>query len=190
MSRLTAFLAALNVAHGFAARQLANEAFAAERVKDVTSVDPYEEDKDCVSHEIDGDSDWETIRTGILDTLAAALPEPTEGPVLSAKDKRATLIADVHTGGDSANPRRVLYQGTGVPNVVFVGVKDANGPRLTVGFTYAHYEFTQPHGGPRLSDEDWQEEFYAGDDVYQPFEYTDLSGWPAIAPWYAPLFGR
>ena len=72
---------------------------------------------------------------------------------------------------------------------MIVLVKDANGARATVGLSYAQYEFTEPLGGKRLTDEQWQEHFYKGTDENVPYEYTSLSQWPAINSWYAPLFG-
>jgi hypothetical protein len=135
-------------------------------------------------------SDWEILRRGIVDGLEASLPYPVEGAVLPAKDKRSALIADVHTGGDSANPHRILYEATGVPHLILVAVKDVNGPRLTVGFTYSQYEFTEPYGGQRLTDEQWQSRFYTGDDQYDPFTYTPRSSWPKLPSWFAPLFLR
>ena len=98
------------------------------------------------------------------------------------------LVADVHTGQDSANPMRILYEGTGVPAVIFTAVDDANGPRLTVGFISTQYEFTQLYGGNRLTDEDWQKNFYVGTDPYDAFKYTDGSTWPARNPWYETIF--
>lgn len=143
----------------------------------------------CVAHSIDGESDWEALRIGVTDGLLASLPVPTEGPILPAKDKRAALIADIHTGGDSNNPHQILYEAEGVPNVIFTAVSDANGTRLTVGFTYSHYEFTTGYGGARLTDENWQERFYQGnDDIYDAYRYTESSKWPELNFWYKPLF--
>jgi hypothetical protein len=190
MANLRAFRDALDPARRYAARQLQN-ARMEERVQTITGPDPWDETQICTEHFIEGESDWEQIRLGVIDALIAALPAPVEGPIVSAKDKRAAVLADVHTGGDSANPHRVLYQGTGVPAVIFTAVKDANGPRLTVGFTYTHYEFTEPYGGPRLTDEDWQEHFYAPtDDPYAAFDYTPQDTWPERNDWYDPLFAR
>ncbi len=186
IEKLQRYIEVMETVRGYVVRQLQNTAFA-EKTKQVRGADPYDETKECVSHAIDGASDWETLRTAIVDGLASALPEPVDGPILSAKDQRAAVLADIHTGGDSANPTRVLYEGVGVPSVLFVAVKDANGPRLTVGFAYAHYEFTEPYGDKRLTDEQWQEKFYKGDDAYDAFGYTPSFGWPAANAWYVPL---
>lgn len=145
--------------------------------------------KPCITHSIDGTSDWETLRLGIVDGLSSSLPVPTEGPILTAKDKRAAVVADVHTGGDSDYPTHILYEGEGIPNVIFTAVNDANGPRLTIGFMYSHYEFTKGYGGKRMTDEDWQTNFYKGDsDTYNAYNYTSSTAWPALNNWYKPLF--
>lgn len=147
------------------------------------------DDSGCISHSIEGESDWETLRLGIVNGLESSLPVPTEGPILPSKDKRAALIADVHTGGDSDRKTQILYEAEGVPNVIFAAVKDANGSRLTIGFTYSHYEFTTDYGGKRLTDENWQEKFYQGnDDTYNAYQYTESSKWPELNFWYKPLF--
>lgn len=146
-------------------------------------------DGTCTHHDIVGTSDWETLRLQIVGGLNGSLPVPTEGPVLTAKDHRAALVADVHTGGDSANPASILYEGEGVPYIIFTAVSDVNGPRLTVGLTYSHYEFEKPYGGKRMTDEEWQQNFYQGSDETRPYQYTDPSTWPAENTWYAPMFG-
>ncbi len=189
MFALESYISALDLVQQYTVKELQNQALV-EKVKTVTSPDPFDDTKTCTTYELDGESDWEMLRDGIIAALENALPEPIEGPILPAKDKRAALIADVHTGGDSKNITQILYEGTGVPNVIFVAVKDANGPRLTVGFTYSQYEFTQPYGGQRMTDEDWQKNFYTGEDPYTPYEYTSLSAWPKVNPWFAPLFPK
>jgi hypothetical protein len=138
---------------------------------------------------LEGGSDWETLRLGIVAGMKDAVPVPIEGPIVPAKDRRAALVADVHTGGDMRHPLSILYEGTGVPYVILAAVSDANGPRLTVGFTAAHYEFVKPYGGKRLTDEEWQKNFYEGDDPYDAYRYAAKAGWPAENVWYAPLFG-
>ncbi len=186
MRPLSNYIDTLDMVRSYVAKQLGN-AQLQEKTSSVQETDDYGET--CTVHSIDGESDWETIRLRIVDGLQASLPEPIEGPVLPVKDKRAAILADVHTGGDSANPTRILYEGTGVPSVMIVAVKDANGPRATIGFAYTQYEFTKEYGGQRMTDEQWQENFYANDDTYV-FEYRDHATWPAIPSWYAPLFAK
>lgn len=123
----------------------------------------------------------EELRQEIVNALQRSLPVPVEGPILPIKDKRTALIADVHRGFDI-----FLEEAIGVPRVIFVAVKDANGARLTTGFTYSHYEFESP---TRLTDEEWQDKFYtnAGGD-YQ-ITYKPKATWPTLPAWYHDLLG-
>lgn len=149
--------------------------------------DPTDPKKTCTEYALKDASDWEALRLGLTEDLEASIPTPVEGPVLDAKDRRTALVADVHTGGDSLNPTKILYEGVGVPSVIFTAVNDANGPRLTVGFVSSQYEFTEAYGGKRLTDEAWQTHFYDGTDPYNAYAYTDKKTWPQQNPWYAPL---
>lgn len=178
----------MDLVQPYVQKELADDALHEEIVSN-EGPDPDDPAKTCLTYRFDGDSDWETLRVTLMDKLKASIPWPVEGPVLSAKDRRAALVADVHTGQDSSYPAHILYEGTGVPAVIFTAVSDANGPRLTAGFASTQYEFTRPYGGQRMTDEDWQKNFYAGDDPYDAFKYTDSMTWPAINPWYATLFG-
>jgi len=189
MSSLESFVSALDMTQSYVVKELGNQKLADEIIETTKNTTP--EGEDCTEYWLkDGVSEWEDVRVDIIGALESSLPWPVEGPVLPAKDKRAALIADVHTGGDSLNPTRILYEGTGVPNVILVAVKDVNGPRLTIGFTYAQFEFTEPYGGKRLTDEDWQKKFYVGDDEQNAFEYTPRALWPVVPSWFAPLFSR
>ena len=139
-------------------------------------------------YEFEGESPWENLRTDLFRKLESSLPYPVEGPVLPVKDKRAALIADIHTGGDSENPHRILYEATGVPKLIFVAVNDVNGPRLTVGLTYSHYEFTEPYGGKRMTDEEWQTRFYQDPGAEEdPYRYTPVDSWTAQPQWYQSI---
>jgi hypothetical protein len=158
-----------------------------EDVKKTTTPDPDKPGEMCVRYDIEGANDWETLRVGLTDALLNSIPVPVEGPLLPAKDRRAAIVADVHTGGDSQFPLSVLYEGEGVPYVMFVAVKDANGPRLTVGFVSSHFEFTKPYGDQRLTDEVWQKNFYEGDEPYEAFNYIPKNKWPKINAWFEPL---
>ena len=181
------FITLMGTIQDYAKKELQNAKFD-EKVISSTGPDPDNADKTCTTYSIDGSSDWENIRLVITNGLMSSLPVPVEGPVLFAKDKRAAILADVHTGGDQANPRRILYEGIGVPYVIFTAVEDANGPRLTVGFTYSHYEFTKLYGGQRMTDEDWQKNFYKDGDTFDAFNYVAKSLKPAVNYWYKILF--
>jgi hypothetical protein len=185
MGQLDTFVSMMQKVQDYTAKELGNTALK----ETITSHQETDDSgKTCTVYQIEDGSDWEALRTGIVHDLKYALPLPTEGPILSAKDRRAAIIADVHTGGDSSNPTRILYEGVGVPNVILVAVKDSNGPRFALGFTYSQYEMTQPYGGQRLTDEDWQKNFYTGDDTNMPYTYTAKNTWPAVNSWYSPLF--
>jgi len=186
MPPLENFINLMDKVKEYGEKELTNTTLA-EKIISTTNPNPYDETKNCTRYSFDGTSDWEYLRVGLVNGLNASLPVPIEGPVLSAKDRRAALLADVHTGADFYNNTIILYEGEGVPRVIFTAVKDANGARLTVGFTYSHYEFTKIYGGKRMTDEDWQVNFYKGDDPYSAYDYTEKSDWPVMNAWYLPL---
>jgi len=186
MPPLENFINLMDKVKEYGEKELTNTTLA-EKIISTTKPNPYDETKNCTRYSFDGTSDWEYLRVGLVNGLNASLPVPLEGPVLSAKDRHAALLADVHTGGDDDNPPSILYEGEGVPRVIFTAVKDVNGARLTVGFTYSHYEFTKIYGGKRMTDEDWQVNFYKGDDPYSAYDYTEKSDWPVMNAWYLPL---
>ncbi len=100
------------------------------------------------------DEDFEKLR--IISFKFKLITEPLPNQELTTKEKRAGIIADIHTdtvGG------QILYEATGKPYIIYVAVKDVNGARLTRGAVFNHYEFTYPIG-ERLSDEDWQVKVY------------------------------
>jgi len=96
------------------------------------------------------DEDFEKLRlsAGNLDGI---LQSP-DSQIQLERNARSALIADVHT---DALKEQILYEADGVPNYIYVAVKDANGTRLTKGLVYSYYEFTNPIG-QRLTDQDWQ----------------------------------
>lgn len=182
---LQRFFDLLKEVQSYTQKELGNTQFANETITSEKQTD--DAGTTCTVYSIKGTSDWEELRSRIVDALLAAEPIPTEGPILSAKDRRAALLADVHTGGDSINPTKILYEGEGVPQMIIVAVKDANGPRYTLGFTYSHYEFMKDYGGNRMTDEDWQQNFYTGTDPFDPYTYTNKSSWPAAPAWYQSI---
>jgi len=187
MVPLDNFIALLETVQMYVDKELAN----AELQESVTTVETPDNDRPgetCTTHVVEDGSDWEMLRVRLVDGLKSSIPVSVEGPVLSARDRRAALIADVHTGGDSNYTTRILYEATGVPYVIFTAVSDANGPRITVGFISSQYEFTEGYGGQRKTDDDWQKSFYEGDEPYDAFNYTDKASWPVPNAWYAPLF--
>ncbi|MEI6296419.1 MAG: DUF3160 domain-containing protein [bacterium] len=128
-------------------------------------------------------SRWEELRLLLVRRMEDSLPLPVEGPVLPIKDKRTAVVADVHTDMNGG----VLEEGTGVPRVIFVAVKDINGPRLAVGFTYSQYETIS---NDRLTDEDWQKNFYTDNGGDYSITYTSKNNWPDINKWFQELLGN
>ena len=104
------------------------------------------------------DDEFEKLRTSHIKINRCL--QPATGSFIKANEARAGLIADVHTAMTMAK-QEILYEATGIPNIIFVAVKDANGTRLTRGVTYSYYEFTHPFG-ERLSDQNWQSVVYEG----------------------------
>jgi len=115
------------------------------------------------------DDDFEKLRLS-AGNLSAVVR--SDAPELLEKDTRSALIADVHT--DVAKGQ-ILYEANGIPNYIYVAVKDANGTRLTQGLVYSYYEFTYPLG-TRLTDSDWQK-----------WNYSEKSKIPAMAEWNKSL---
>ncbi|MFA6376166.1 MAG: DUF3160 domain-containing protein [Candidatus Paceibacterota bacterium] len=116
------------------------------------------------------DDDFEKLRLSAK-SLGSILG-PVGGEELMEKDARAALIADVHT--DVAKGQ-ILYEANGIPNYIFVAVKDANGARLAKGLVYSYYEFAKPLG-KRLTDADWQQ-----------WNYSEKQKIPAMADWNKSL---
>ena len=110
-----------------------------------------------LQNEVISDDDFETLRNspGELEPILSNISQDE----MKEKDSRSSLIADVHTDGVKGE---ILYEADGIPNYIFVAVKDKNGTRLTRGLVYDYYEFTNPMG-KRLSDEDWQKVNYTND---------------------------
>jgi len=100
------------------------------------------------------DDDFEKLRT--ISSDFSRIVQPIGGQGLTKKEKRAGIIADIHT---DAIKSQILYEATGKPFVIYVAVKDINGVRLTRGAVFNHYEFADKMD-ERLSDEDWQAKVY------------------------------
>lgn len=192
-TKLESYLALLELVREYTKLQLENTEFTEQVITEKRQ--SYDDNAECTEYFIDprsvvtrGDnayvnpaSRWEELRVFIPGHMVQVLPDPIEGPVMQIKDKRAAVVADVHT--DMAGG--VLTEGTGVPRVIFVAVKDANGPRLTVGFTYSQYESIQ---GERLTDEEWQSTFYTDAGDYE-IRYTPKQTWPDTNLWFRELLG-
>jgi len=102
------------------------------------------------------DEDYEKLRK--IDGTLGNIVWPIGGDLMTERDARVALIADVHT---DALKNQILYEAIGYPSLIYVAIKDNGGTRLTRGITYSYYEFTEPLGG-RLTDETWQARIYEG----------------------------
>ncbi|MFZ2594113.1 MAG: DUF3160 domain-containing protein [Minisyncoccia bacterium] len=200
LPRLKSYIELLDVVREYTALQLANTAFSEPTISKKVVL---EKDPNCTQQYIDpsvsvvragveyvgnaegtfvaAQSRAEELRIGITRRMRDILPLPVEGPILPIKDKRSAVVADVHTSDEG-----ILEEGTGVPRVLFVAVKDANGARLTTGFTYSHYEFLSD---TRLTDEAWQDNFYTNDGGDYSITYQPKDSWPLIPAWYTELVG-
>ena len=111
-------------------------------------------------NQVISDDDFEKLRVSALMLNGVLTPPLFNLQYMKASEARAGLIADVHTAM-TQQVQEILYEATGIPNIIYVAVKDANGTRLTRGVAYSYYEFTRPFG-ERLSDADWQANIYEG----------------------------
>ncbi len=96
------------------------------------------------------ESDYEKLRTTTLSFMVqpfdtAAQPDQDSG--------KTALIADIHT---DAIKNQILYEADGRPYVMLAIVDNEKTPRVVTGLAYNQYEFTNPLGGQRLTDEDWK----------------------------------
>lgn len=122
-----------------------------------------------LANEVISDDDFETLRSegGQLDSVIRPLPNEQS----IEANARSALIADVHT---DAVQGQILYEATGIPDYIYVAVKDTNGTRLTKGLVFSHYEFTGPLDS-RETDQTWQEKNYPPNQLpSRPFWVRDL----------------
>ena len=200
LNNLQEYVELVNIVREYTKLELENTTFSEPTI---TKNTPVYNDPNCVQNyispkvsvkrsddrlEYNADGKWvaalsrpEELRVGIAARMRSILPAPVEGPILPIKDKRAAVVADVHTSDEG-----IVEEGTSVPRVIFVAVKDANGARLTVGFTYSHYEFLS---GTRLTDEEWQDKFYTNEGGDYQITYKLKNLWPTPPTWYQELLG-
>jgi hypothetical protein len=96
------------------------------------------------------DDDFEKLRlsAGQLDSIL----QPPASQAALESNARSAVIADVYT---DVPDNKILYEADGIPNYIYVAVKDTNGTRLTKGLVYSYYEFTGPVA-TRYTDQTWQ----------------------------------
>ncbi len=110
------------------------------------------------------EEEFETLR--IKGKTLGWVLRPLPGEMFTEKDARSALIADIHTDVKSG---KILYQANGIPNYIYVAVKDINGTRLTKGLVFNQFEFAAPID-TRLTDEDWQGFVYSDDNSKMPVQ--------------------
>ena len=116
------------------------------------------------------DSDYEKIRTTGLSFMVqpfdpSVTPDDTTGKV--------ALVADIHT---DAVKNQILYEGDAQPYLMLAIVGNEGTPRVVASMVYNHYEFTNPLGGQRLTDETWKS-----------WVYDQIDKLPAKNFWYDSL---
>ena len=112
--------------------------------------------------------DFEKLRT--ISGKLSRIVRPILNQELTKKEKRAGIIADIHT---DAIFSEILYEATGKPYIIYAAVKDVNGVRLTRGAVFNHYEFINELDS-RLADEDWQEQVYENKEQLPPADQWTL----------------
>ena len=148
---------------GLNSRGLLDPSFSGKNDKFIESLQFF---KDIAVRELQNeaitDEEFEKLRLlpGQLDYVVMPLP----GSQAIEDNARSALIADVHT---DALEGQILYQANGIPNYIYVAVKDQNGTRLTKGLVFSYYEFTNPLG-KRLTDQDWRQINYTQDKSQLP----------------------
>ncbi len=120
-----------------------------------------------ISNKVISDENFERLRlsAGQLDYILSA----PDSQVQLEKNARSAIIADVHT---DVKQWQILYEADGIPNYIYVAVKDANGTRLTKGLVYSYYEFTDALG-TRIDDLRWQRWNYS--DTIKQLKLPDWS---------------
>jgi hypothetical protein len=111
--------------------------------------------KELLNKKISND-EYEFMMTFSGEISGIVIPEGS-GDIIEDKFKQMALIADVHT---DYLKHTVLEVGVGIPQRIFVAVKDkSGGSRICVGYVYSYYEFKQPMD-QRLTDDEWKANFY------------------------------
>jgi hypothetical protein len=116
-----------------------------------------------VNNEKISDDDFEKLRL-MAGNLGGQILSPLPNEQRTEDLARSALIADVHT---DVPGKAILYEADGIPNYIYVAVKDDNGTRMTKGLVYSYYEFKNPIE-KRLTDTDWKEWVYTKDASKMP----------------------
>lgn len=129
-----------------------------------------------LANEVISDEEFEQLQRSAL--ALERLPAVLGDEVQTERESRSALIADVQT---DVLANIVVYEATGVPQTLYIAVKDANGARLAKGLVYSHYEFNAPRNQQRLTDELWQEQ------IYQESGSRSSSSLPPLSLWSSSL---
>ncbi|MDR3642724.1 MAG: DUF3160 domain-containing protein [Candidatus Doudnabacteria bacterium] len=116
------------------------------------------------------EKDYEKLRTTQLSFMVQPFDAATQADENSGK---VALIADIAT---DAIKNQVLYEADARPYLMLAIVNNENSPRVVTGLTYNQYEFTNPLGGQRLTDDDWK-----------TWVYDQTNKLPAKNFWYNSL---
>ncbi len=116
------------------------------------------------------EDEYEKLRTTGLSFMAQPFDSATQADENSGK---VALIADIHT---DAVKNQILYEADGNPYLMIAIVDNEKSPRVVTGLAYNHYEFTNPLGGQRLTDETWRS-----------WVYDDTTKLPTKNFWYSSL---
>ena len=74
-------------------------------------------------------------------------------------DRKVALVADVYTANADNNPdKSILYEAVGLGDEIYVVVEIDGYLQLMRGAVFSYREFTEPMGGQRLTDEEWQQQ--------------------------------
>lgn len=99
-------------------------------------------------------SDEDFLYIGNINGTLNSILLPYNTSIFEQDELQMALIADIHT--DSLNGS-YLEVGVGLPRMMHVLVKDANGERICRGYTFSYYEFAS---NERMTDKDWKKEVY------------------------------
>ena len=74
-------------------------------------------------------------------------------------DRKIAVVADVYTANADNNPdKSILYEAVGLGDEIYVVVEIDGYLYLARGAVFSYREFTEPLGGQRLTDEEWQQQ--------------------------------
>jgi len=116
------------------------------------------------------DDEYEQLRTNFW--KVSQIIAPFDNAILEEDDKKSPLVVDIHT---DALKDQILYEATGYPLIMLSFVSDQGTPRLVIGVTFRHFEFTEALSGQkRLTDQEWKKRVEEDKIPETPFYYKEL----------------